>query len=108
MGIGGFIITGSAPNTSSPGHWTFAGATRCADVLADPTLELHGAGGFVTINNDNWRDDPAQEAAIIATQLPPTNSLEAAIDVTLNPGSYTAIVRGKNNTSGVGLVEVMI
>ena len=58
------------------------------------------------ITNDNWRDDPAQEAAIIATGIPPTNDLEAAIDATLNPGAYTAVISGKNNTSGVGLIEV--
>jgi hypothetical protein len=69
-------------------------------------MELHGPGGFVTITNDNWRDDPAQEAAIIATGIPPTNNLESAIDATLDPGAYTAIVRGQDNTSGVGLVEV--
>jgi hypothetical protein len=74
--------------------------------LADPVLELHGPGGFATITNDNWRDDPVQEALIIADGIPPTNDLESAIDATLNPGAYTAIVRGKNNTSGVALVEV--
>jgi hypothetical protein len=54
--------------------------------------------------NDNWRD--TQATAIIATGLAPTNDLESAILVMLNPGPYTAIVRGNNNTSGVGLVEV--
>ena len=76
------------------------------DALTDPVLELHGPGAFVTITNDNWRDDPVQEAAIIATGIPPTNDLESAIDATLNPGAYTAVVRGRNNTSGVALVEV--
>ena len=47
-----------------------------------------------------------QEAAIIATGIPPTNDLESAIDATLAPGAYTAIVRGNGNTSGVALVEV--
>ena len=74
------------------------------DALADPVLELHGPAGFVTIINDNWRDD--QEVTIAATGLAPTNDFEAAIDATLAPGAYTAIVRGKNNTSGVALVEV--
>jgi hypothetical protein len=69
-------------------------------------LELHGPGAFVTITDDNWRDDPVQEAAILATGIPPTNDLESAIDATLNPGSYTAVVRGKNNISGVALIEV--
>jgi hypothetical protein len=50
--------------------------------------------------------DGAQEAAILATGIPPTNDLESAIDTTLNPGAYTAVVRGNNNTSGVALVEV--
>jgi hypothetical protein len=106
VGIGGFIITGTAPMhvliraigpSLSPG---------IPDPLADPVLELHGPGAFVTITDDNWRDDPVQEAAIIATGIAPTNDFEAAIDATLSPGNYSAIVRGKNNTSGVALVEV--
>jgi hypothetical protein len=111
VGIGGFIITGSVPKhillRAIGPSLTQLGVP---DVLADPALELHGLGGFVTITNDNWRDDPVQEAAIIATGIPPTNNLEAAIDVALNPGSYTAIVKGNENSSsnrsGVALVEV--
>jgi hypothetical protein len=56
-------------------------------------LELHGPNGFVTITNNDWRD--TQEAAIQATGLPPTNDLESAIDATLAPGAYTAIVRSR-------------
>ena len=74
------------------------------NVLADPVLELHGPGAFATITNNNWRD--TQEAEIIATGIPPTNDLESAIVATLNPGAYTAIVKGNGNTSGIGLVEV--
>jgi hypothetical protein len=107
VGIGGFIITGSAPKhvllrAIGPSLTQFG----VPNVLADPVLELHGPGAFVTITNDNWRDDPVQEAAIQATGIPPANNLESAIDATLNPGTYTALVRGKNNTSGVALVEV--
>lgn len=107
IAIGGFIITGSAPKhlllRAIGPSLTQSGIPNA---LADPVLELHGPGAFVTITNDNWRDDPAQEAAIIATGIPPSNNLESAIDVTLNPGAYTAFVKGKNNTSGVALVEV--
>jgi hypothetical protein len=107
VGIGGFIITGSVPKhvllrAIGPSLAQFG----VPDVLADPVLELHGPGAFVTIADDNWRDDPVQEAAIIATGIPPTNDLESAIDATLNPGAYTAIVGGNGNTSGVGLIEV--
>ena len=76
------------------------------NALPDPVLELHGPGGFVTITNNNWRDDPAQEALILATGLAPSNNLESAIDANLSPGAYTAVVRGNNNTTGVALIEV--
>jgi hypothetical protein len=75
-------------------------------VLADPVLELHGPGGFATVNNNNWQDDPVQRLAILATGLAPTNNLESAIDATLNPGAYTGIVKGNGGTSGIGLIEV--
>ena len=106
VGIGGFIITGNAPKHILLRAIGPSLAPGVPDPLADTVLELHGPGAFVTILNDNWRDDPAQEAAIIATGIPPTNNLESAIDTTVNPGAYTAIISGKNNTSGVALVEV--
>ncbi len=107
VGIGGFIITGTAPKhvllrAIGPSLERF----MIIDYLADPVLELHGPAGFVTIINDNWRDDPVQEALIIATGIPPTNDLESAIDATLAPGAYTGIVRGQGNASGIALVEV--
>ena len=107
VGIGGFIITGTAPKhvllrAIGPSLTQFG----VPNVLADPVLELHGPGAFVAITDDNWREDPVQEAAILATGIPPTNDLESAIDATLAPGAYTAIVSGRDNTSGVALVEV--
>jgi hypothetical protein len=102
--IGGFIVTGGVPkrviaraigpsltNLGIPG------------ALADPTLELHGPGAFATITNDNWRD--TQEAEIAATGVAPSNDLESAIVAVLPPGAYTAVVRGNNGETGVGLVE---
>jgi hypothetical protein len=107
VGIGGFIITGTAPkHLLLRAIGPSLAQSGIPDVLADPVMELHGPDGFVTITNDNWRDDPAQEAAIIATGIPPNDNLESAIDSTLDPGAYTAIVRGQDNTSGVGLVEL--
>jgi len=73
-------------------------------VLVDPVMELHGPGAFATITNNNWRD--TQETEIQATGIPPTDDLESAILATLAPGAYTGIVKGQNNTSGVGLIEV--
>jgi len=72
--------------------------------LLDPTLELHDGSGAVIAFDDNWRD--SQEAEIEATGLAPSDDRESAIVRTLAPGNYTAIVRGKNNTIGVALIEV--
>jgi hypothetical protein len=72
--------------------------------LADPSLELHDGNGGLLDSNDNWRSN--HEAEIMATGLAPTNDLESAIIATLPPANYTAVVRGVNNTTGVGLVEV--
>jgi hypothetical protein len=106
-GIGGFIITGTAPkHLLLRGIGPSLGQLGVPNALPDTVLELHGPGGFVTVINDNWRDDPVQEAAILATGIAPTNNLESAIDTTLNPGAYTAVLRGKNNTSGVALIEI--
>lgn len=70
--------------------------------LNDTTLELHDSNGAV-ISNDDWRE--TQEAEINASTVPPTSDRESAIVQTLVPGNYTAIVRGKNGATGVGLVE---
>jgi hypothetical protein len=103
--IGGFIISGTAPRrTIIRALGPSLAAAGVADVLANPTLELRAANGSLLQANDNWRD--TQQAEIEATGIPPRNDLEAAIVATLPPGSYTAIVRGQNQTSGVCLLEI--
>ena len=68
-----------------------------------PTIELHDGNGALMNFNDNWRD--SQQAEIQAKGLAPTDDLESAILATLSPGGYTVIVRGKNNMTGVALIE---
>jgi hypothetical protein len=101
--IGGFIVGGTEPakilvRAIGP---TLAGF-GVQDALSDPTLELHDSNGM-TISNDDWRE--TQEAEIMASTIPPNKDSEPAILAILVPGNYTAVVRGKNNTTGVGLVE---
>ena len=106
VGIGGFIITGSTAKrvvlrAIGPSLAQFG----IPNVLADPVMELHGPAGFPTVINDNWRDtqDPLP---IIEAGLAPTDDHESAMLVNINPGAYTAVVKGKNNTAGIGLVEM--
>jgi uncharacterized delta-60 repeat protein len=98
--IGGFIITGTDPKKIIVRG--IGPSLGLAGALADPILELHKPGGIV-LTNDNWRD--TQEQEIIDSTVPPTNNLESAILVTLNPGAYTVVLAGKNNGTGIGLVE---
>ncbi len=105
VAIIGFIITGPnakkvllraiGPSLSSHG---------VSGPISDPTLTLYDEDGLQLATNDNWRD--TQQGEIQATDLAPTNILESAIVRTLNPGSYTAVLRGKNNATGIGLVEI--
>ena len=72
--------------------------------LANSTLELYNASGEVIQANDDWRDQ--QQAEIEAARLAPSNDFDSALLRRLQPGNYTAIVRGVNSGTGVGLVEV--
>ena len=101
--IGGFIITGTEPKKVIVR--AIGPSLPLAGVLADPILELRDSSGGLIAVNDNWRTD--QEAEIIATTIPPSNDLESAIVATLpaNNSAYTAIVRGVNNGTGIGVVE---
>ena len=100
--IGGTIVLGTGSTTVlfraiGPSLRAMAGA------LQDTTLELYNSQGQVVASNDNWQD--SQAGAIQGTTIPPSDPREAAILRQLTPGGYTAIVRGKNNTTGVALIE---
>ena len=107
--IGGFI---AGPNTSGNAKVlvrAIGPSLPVSGALADPTLELVNGSGTTVASNDNWKtasDGTSQQAEIEATTIPPTNDLESAIVASVAPGNYTAIVRGNNNGTGVGLVEV--
>jgi hypothetical protein len=79
-----------------------------AGVLQDPTMDVY-RGLEKVFSNDNWGSQSSPEAAgaadIKATGLAPPNSREPAVLVSLDPGTYTAVIRGKNNSSGIALVE---
>ena len=104
--IGGFVIGGTdnkkvvirgiGPSLGNP-------PVNLTGVLADPMLEVHDSTQAIIATDDNWRD--TQEADILATGLQPKSDLESAVVLTLAPGAYTAIVRGKNGGTGIGLVE---
>ena len=104
VSIGGFIITASeakqvmiralGPSLENAG---------VSGALQDPIVDLFNDSVFIA-RNDDW--DDSQQAAIEQSGIPPTDERESAMIQTLAPGNYTAVVRGKNETSGVGLVEV--
>jgi hypothetical protein len=101
--IGGFIIGGTEPakilvRAIGPSLIPFG----VQGALQATTLELHDSNGSV-ISNEGWRS--VQESEIIATTIPPSDDRESAILATLVPGNYTVVVRGKNDTTGIAVVE---
>jgi hypothetical protein len=104
--IGGFIVldTGAgATDVIVRAIGPSLGAAGIAGALADPTLELHDSNGAVVASNDNWKD--TQKSEIEATGLAPNDDRESVILKTLSAGAYTAVVQGKNNATGVALIE---
>jgi len=104
--IGGFIVGGAQSKTvvvrAIGPSLSAAGINQ---PLSDPMVELHDSSGSTLASNDNWQSGP-NAAQIQSENLAPSQPSEAALQATLNPGSYTAIVRSANGTSGVALVEV--
>ena len=103
--IGSLIIgSGDSPIVVLRAIGPTLASSGIVNPLLDPTIELHDGNGAVIGFNDNWKD--VQVQAVNATQLAPTDDREAAIVAPfLTPGNYTAVVRGKNGTTGVALVE---
>jgi hypothetical protein len=81
-------------------------ALGVTNTLQDPTLELRDQNGVLLVANNDWQDDSAQAAEITSAGLAPSDTRESAIAATLPPGLYTAILAGRNDTEGVGIVEV--
>jgi hypothetical protein len=103
--IGGFI-SGPGTNDGKILVRAIGPSLTDADVpgaLADPTVELFNGNGDSIDFNDNWQDTAGDE--ILATGLAPTREAESAILTTQVAGNYTFIVRGVDNTTGIGLVE---
>jgi len=114
--IGGFIIQGTEPKRvilRAVGPELGAPPYNVPNALPDPTSELHDGTGALIASNDNWQHTiiggiitSNQVHEIQNSGYAPGHPRESAIIANLPPGNYTAIVRGKNNTTGVALVEV--
>jgi hypothetical protein len=101
--IGGFIIQGPPSKVIVRAIGPSLSGIL-PDALSDTVLELHDSSGTIVASNDDWRTSQQQE--IIDTTVAPTDDRESAIVATLNAGNYTGVVHGKDNATGIGLVEV--
>ncbi|MFZ1220963.1 MAG: SBBP repeat-containing protein [Chthoniobacterales bacterium] len=105
--IGGFIVGGSGQPDARVvvrGIGPSLAAFGITNALQNPTLELKNANGATLTSNDDWQQ--GQPTEINALGLAPSDSRESALVAALPHGNYTAILRGKNNTTGVAVVEV--
>jgi hypothetical protein len=107
--IAGFIIQGAPVKTVVRGIGPSLVAFGINNALPDTTLQLRDQNGALVVENDNWKvrsDGTSQQAEVEATGLQPTNDLESAFVITIQPGLYTAQLRGKPETTGTGVVQV--
>jgi len=109
--IGGFVVEGSQPAQFIIRAIAFSLSTfGITDALGDSVIELYDVNHNLVASNDDWfisNDAPT----IASYHLDPPNSIESALIVTLNPGSYTAIVKSFSSstqaaTTGVALFEL--
>ncbi|MEY2578967.1 MAG: hypothetical protein QOI49_1791 [Verrucomicrobiota bacterium] len=101
--FGGFIVTGPDPKRIIIRG--LGPSLSFPDTLADPVLELYDSSGTLLEANNNWGDSPNKQA-IIDSSIPPKHPLESAIVRVMTPAAYTAIVRGANNGTGIGVIEL--
>lgn len=105
VAIAGFIITGTtAKQVVVRGLGPSLTAAGVQGAVSDPVLELYDASGNLFLTNNDWPQTQAQP--LRDSNLAPSHHLESAILTTLAPGAYTAIVRGNDNATGIGLAEV--
>jgi len=103
--IGGFIVTGTQPKKVI--IRAIGPSLNLPGQLSNPTLELY-QGSTLLASNDDWQNQPdADRQAVIDSTIAPSNDLESALVRTLpaNGTGYTAIVRGANGDTGIGVVE---
>lgn len=102
--IGGFIVSGSdSKQIIIRGLGPTLTRFGVPDALQDPVLELHDTTSLMT-SNDDWQS--GENANQIPINYRPADSRESAVMTTLQPGSCTAVMHGKNSTTGIGLLEV--
>ena len=104
--IGGVIITGDSPKSvviRARGQSLGDADPNLQGLLQDPFIQIF-SGATLIDSNDNWEDHA--RSAEVRTDLRPSRANESAISITLDPGAYTAIVRGVGETSGIGIVEI--
>jgi uncharacterized delta-60 repeat protein len=102
--ISGFIVDGSASMGPVKVIVRGIGPTiPLAGALQDPALEWHDNAG-ASASNDDWKQ--SQQSDIEATGIAPGNDRESAILRWVPQGAHTAVLRGKNNGSGIGLLEL--
>jgi hypothetical protein len=107
--IAGFIVQNGPVKAVIRAIGPSLTAFGITNALPDTTLQLRNQNGAIVVENDNWKvrsDGSSQQAELEATSLQPTNDLEAALIATIQPGQYTAQVRGKGQASGIGVVQV--
>jgi hypothetical protein len=111
--IAGLVVTGPGPRTyliRAVGPTLARAPFNVSGALDDPFLQIH-QGETLLRENDDW-DAPFSAQPALREAADKVGAFElqvrrdAAMIITLQPGSYTAKVTGFQGATGVSLVEV--
>ncbi len=119
--VAGFVVAGNTPKRVlirgvGPGLVSYG----VGGTLSDPVLKVYDAARTVIAQNDDWgtpqpltaTQSAATAADVVAATFASgafpltTGSKDAAVIITLNPGSYSAVTSGAQNGTGAAMIEV--
>jgi hypothetical protein len=115
--IAGFSVSGNEPKkVLVRGIGPALTGFGVAGAVSDPVITVY-SGTKVVGQNDNWETEDASVTGSTAADIRaagsasgafpvPAGSADAAVILTLEPGQYSAVVTGANNSSGAAMVEV--
>lgn len=107
--IAGFVVTGDGNLRVLIRGLGPALTGAVSNPLEDPVIRIHNAlTGALVAENDDWGSNEEAKMAMDKLGFPrlASNSKDAAYGGFLAPGVYTVTLSGKNDGTGVGLIEV--
>jgi hypothetical protein len=110
--INGFVLTGTQPHQLLiRGVGPALAGYGVNAALADPFLRVRDASGATVALNDDWETNSnagalREASTVLGAFALASGGTDAALLLSLPPGSYTVELSGMGAATGVGLLEI--